>query len=198
MAILSNWHTKQIDYVLAYTQADVECDNIIMKVPRGFEIPGCNASDYVLRLEKNLYGQKQAGRVWNINLVKRLLQIGFTQSALDECAFYRGKSIYVLYTDDSILASPDEQELDQIIEDMKGAGLDLTVEGDIRFLGNQMLPSVSPSHISLTRFLLTYGWIVRAALLPSRLRQQSTNCCVVVPTQTNSTDTLTTDQSLGS
>jgi hypothetical protein len=41
------------------------------------------------------------------------------------------------YTENSILAGPDEQELDQIIEDMKGAGLvDLTVEGDLSdFLG---------------------------------------------------------------
>jgi hypothetical protein len=28
MALLSNWYTNQIDFVLAYTQADVECDNM--------------------------------------------------------------------------------------------------------------------------------------------------------------------------
>ena len=42
-----------------------------------------------------------------------------------------GRSVYVLYTDDSILAGPEKSELDQIIEDMKKAGLKLTVEGDI-------------------------------------------------------------------
>jgi hypothetical protein len=42
----------------------------------------------------------------------------------------------VLYTDDSILAGPDSKELDSIIEEMKKAELDLTVEGDIAdFLG---------------------------------------------------------------
>ncbi len=77
MTILSKWHTKQIDFVLAYTQADVECDNKFMKVPRGFNIPGSDPDEYVLKLEKNLYGHKQAGRVWNKHLVSRLERIGF-------------------------------------------------------------------------------------------------------------------------
>jgi hypothetical protein len=58
------------------------------------------------------------------------------QSAIDECVFYRNKTMYVLYTDDSILAGPDEEEIEQIIQDMKRVKLDVTVEGDIQdFLG---------------------------------------------------------------
>ena len=137
MAIVKNWHTRQIDYVLAYTQAEAETDNLYMKVPRGFVIPGSTSQDeYVLKIRKNIYGQKQAGRVWNKHLVTKLKSAGFKQSSIDDCVFYRGSSIYVLYTDDSILAGPDERELDSIIEDMKASGLVLTVEGDISdFLG---------------------------------------------------------------
>ena len=41
-----------------------------------------------------------------------------------------------LHTDDSILAGPNEAEIDQIIKEMKQAELDTTVEGDIQdFLG---------------------------------------------------------------
>jgi hypothetical protein len=44
--------------------------------------------------------------------------------------------MYVLYTDDSVLAGPDRAEIDQVIEDIKKAKLDITVEGDIQdFLG---------------------------------------------------------------
>jgi hypothetical protein len=39
MAILSKWHTRQLDFVLAYTQADIERD-LNMKLPPGFTIPG--------------------------------------------------------------------------------------------------------------------------------------------------------------
>ena len=44
--------------------------------------------------------------------------------------------MYVLYTDDSILAGPDEREIDDIINDIRSIGLDITDEGDIQdFLG---------------------------------------------------------------
>jgi hypothetical protein len=118
--------------VLAYTQAEVEFEHMYMEIPKGFEVEG----DYVLQLLKNLYGQKQAGRVWNKHLVSKLKSIGFKQSAIDECVFYKGQCIYVLYTDDSILAAPTDKDLDQVIQEMKDSGLDLTVEGDVSdFLG---------------------------------------------------------------
>jgi hypothetical protein len=60
-------------------------------------------------------------------------------SQIDECLFYKGQSVFVLYTDDSILAGSDSKELDSIIEEMKKAELNLTVEGDIAdFLGVKM------------------------------------------------------------
>ena len=44
--------------------------------------------------------------------------------------------MYVLYTDDSILAGPNEAELQHLIDEMQRAGLKLTVDGDISdFLG---------------------------------------------------------------
>ena len=44
--------------------------------------------------------------------------------------------MYVLYTDDSIIAGPDENEINQAIKDIQDAGLHITVEGDLQdFLG---------------------------------------------------------------
>ncbi len=123
--LIHAWYTKQIDFVLAYTQADVECE-LYMAIPKGFEVEG-DAQDYVLKLKKNLFGQKQAGRYWNQHLVDKLKEVGFIPSEIDECLFYKGKSVFVLYTDDSILAGPDLQELDDIVQEMKAVGLNLTV-----------------------------------------------------------------------
>ncbi len=47
------WYTKQIDYVLTYTQADVEC-KLYMVIPKGLELED-DAQDYVLKLKKNLF-----------------------------------------------------------------------------------------------------------------------------------------------
>ena len=84
-----------------------------------------------------MYGQKQAGRVWNQYLVNKLInELGFTQSKIDECVFYRGRTMYVLYTDDSLLAGPCQKEIDQIVKDLKRANLNITDEGNIEdFLG---------------------------------------------------------------
>ena len=81
-----------------------------MKIPTGFEIENGKNLDYVLKIHRNIYGQKQAGRVWNNYLVNKLVnELGFKQSKVDECVFYRGQNPYVLYTDDSILAGPSEK-----------------------------------------------------------------------------------------
>ena len=138
LTAVHNWHTKQIDYVQAFAQAPVE-RTLYMKVPAGIEVEnGANAKDYVLRIHRNIYGQKQAGRVWNKYLTEKLIKdLGFKQSRVDECVFYRGKTLYVLYTDDSLLAGPDRNEIDQIIEELQSkAKLAITVEGDLAdFLG---------------------------------------------------------------
>jgi len=136
MSALHKWHTRQIDYVLAFPQAPVERE-IYMEIPKGFKIDEGNTKDYVLKLHRNVYGQKQASRVWNKYLSNILInKVGFKQSKVDECVFYRGNVMYVLYTDDSILAGPDLSEIDKAIQDIQAAELDITIEGDIQdFLG---------------------------------------------------------------
>jgi hypothetical protein len=131
MSALHGWHTRQIDYVLAFPQAPVERD-IYMQIPSGFRIDDGETRDFVLKIHRNIYGQKQAGRVWNKYLTDILVnKVGFHQSEVDDCVFYRGNVMYVLYTDDSILAGPDPTEIDRAIQDIKDAKLNITIEGDI-------------------------------------------------------------------
>ena len=138
LTAVHGWHTKQIDYVQAFAQAPVE-KTLYMKIPAGVELEdGANTKEYVLQIHRNIYGQKQAGRVWNKYLVNKLVkELGFKQSKVDECVFYRGKTLYVLYTDDSLLAGPDLKEIEQVIYDLQHmAKLAITVEGDLAdFLG---------------------------------------------------------------
>ena len=136
LVAIHGWNTRQIDYVLAFPQAPVEKE-IYMRVPKGFKITGKDPDDYVLKLNKNVYGQKQAGRVWNKYLEKKLIEaVGLKKSKIDECVYYKGKTIYLLYTDDSILAGPCQKEINNIIKDIRSAGLNITEEGDIQdFLG---------------------------------------------------------------
>jgi len=76
MAIIQGWHSKQIDFVMANTQAEVKHDRY-MEIPKSFQfyVPG----DYVLEIHKNIYGQKQVGRVCNQYLVSKLKLLGLHQ-----------------------------------------------------------------------------------------------------------------------
>jgi hypothetical protein len=126
--------TRQLDFVLACTQADIERD-LNMKLPAGFTVPGRTITeqdrrDYVLKLEKNLYGQKQAGRVWYLHLKKNLLKLGFKPSQHDECVFYYGKTIFIVHTDDTILLGPDKDEIDLIVKRL-GKTFKIEVQGNL-------------------------------------------------------------------
>jgi hypothetical protein len=86
--VLHNWHSKQLDFLLAYTQTPVERE-LYMEIPKGAAVIGDqnNNSKYTLCLIKNLYGQKEAGHVWYQYLTKGLKELGFMQSSIDECVF---------------------------------------------------------------------------------------------------------------
>jgi Reverse transcriptase (RNA-dependent DNA polymerase) len=158
MTLQNNWHTRQVDYVLAFPQAPIDRD-IYMEVPRGCIVPGHNPKDFLLKIKRNVYGGKASGRIWYQHLRKKLDSIGFRVSEHDECVFFKGNAMYVLYTDDSILAGPDPNELDAILLEMKHIGLDITSEGGIDdFLG------VSIEHKPDGTFHLTQQRLINSIL----------------------------------
>jgi hypothetical protein len=141
MALLNKKKTRQIDFVLAYPQADIECD-LYMEIPRGFEFHGSRKT-HCLLLNKNLYGQKQAGRVWNEYLHDGLIARGFQQSAVDMCLYYHQeyKVNLLIYTDDGILIGNDDSNIDAVIALLRAPtketrAFNMTDEGDLNdYLG---------------------------------------------------------------
>jgi Reverse transcriptase (RNA-dependent DNA polymerase) len=94
------WHSIQINFILAYPQADVE-SALYMHIPKGFAIKGGNRKTHVVKILKNLYGQKQAGRVWNQHLHKALIKLGWIQSNI----------MFVVYIHDGIFLSPNKEHI---------------------------------------------------------------------------------------
>ncbi len=92
LVIFSNWHTRQLDFVLAYTQADIEKRDLYMKLPAGFRVPGRSISTL------------------------KELKLGFKPSEHDECVFYYAKTIFIVYTDDTMLLGPDKDEIDTLVK----------------------------------------------------------------------------------
>jgi hypothetical protein len=130
LSILHGWKTRQIDFVLAYPQADVETD-MYMNVPKGFKMWDTGSkSSHVLQLLKNLYGQKQSGRVWHQFIHGILIDLGYKPSSVDECIYYRDKIVFLRYIDDGIYASSKDSLIDAAIEELQER-LELTDKGQL-------------------------------------------------------------------
>jgi hypothetical protein len=128
MGIIFNWALCQVDFVMAYPQAPIEMD-IYMELPQGIQTATGNSKDHVLKLLKNIYGQKQAGRVWNSFLVDKLVSLGYTASLIDDCVFFRGDTIFMVYVDDGIFLGNNDAQLQQAIREIQGLGLNIEDQG---------------------------------------------------------------------
>ena len=135
MALILNWHMRSIDFVMAFPQADVKTD-IFMRLPKGSKLPGGkDPRRHALKLIKNLYGLKDAGRTWADYAKEGLLKAGFKQSNYDPCLFMKGKVLLTLYVDDAAIFSPYKDEIDKVIKHLQKDYV-LTDEGDLKdYLG---------------------------------------------------------------
>jgi transposase InsO family protein len=110
-----DWELHQMDVRSAYLNGDLE-EELYMKQPTGFVRPGTDG--LVCRLNKSLYGLKQAGRTWNKRIDVELKARGFTPIHADPCvyAYKRGSVVLIisLYVDDLLLASDSLAELTKV------------------------------------------------------------------------------------
>jgi hypothetical protein len=81
LAAVHDLELDQIDVWAAYLNAGIDIP-IYMKQPKGYK-----TGDLVCKLNKALYGTKQAGRAWAAKLKGFLEECGFTASVFDPCCF---------------------------------------------------------------------------------------------------------------
>ena len=129
LSLICGWKTKQIYFVLAFPQANIEQD-MYMELPTGI-IPKDPNKDYVLFLRKNLYGQKQASRVFFLYLKEGLEKIGFQQSDIDECLFYRDKTMFLIYVDDGIFIDSDESNIAKAVKELMDLDYKIEEKGNL-------------------------------------------------------------------
>ena len=87
LAALENLNTKSINFIHAYPQDDLDVD-IYMELPQGLNL-GTEIRRYVLKLQKNLYGLKQADHNWFEKLSSALGNLSINPSKVDPCVFIR-------------------------------------------------------------------------------------------------------------
>jgi len=97
---------EQMDVRTAFLNGDLEHE-IYMRQPEGFVEPG--QEHLVCKLNRSLYGLRQAGRAWNQKINQAFLDFGLKRSSADNCVYTckkNGKMLtVVLYVDDLLLMS---------------------------------------------------------------------------------------------
>ena len=134
------WQSRQLNFVMAYPQAPAEMP-LYMCMPQGYKRKGMSRKTHALKLVHNMYGQNQAGRVWNKYMNQGMKEIGFKPSAFDPCLYYRRAIIFLVYIDDCIIFGPNGRSIDAVVTDLRACSHCFTIDdqGDIGdFLGIQV------------------------------------------------------------
>jgi hypothetical protein len=113
LSIVLGLATKQVDYTLAFVQADLNEDEYC-EMPRGFERPG-----HILKLKKSVYGLRQSPLNFFNCLKKGLEDRGFVQSKNEPCLFMSKSVVCLTYVDDCLFFAREERDIDSVIDDLQ-------------------------------------------------------------------------------
>ncbi|KAA0066490.1 gag/pol protein [Cucumis melo var. makuwa] len=108
IAAYFDYEIWQMDVKTAFLNGNLE-ETIYMQQPEGFIIPG--QEQKICKLNRSIYGLKQASRSWNIRFDTAIKSYGFDQIVDEPCVYKRiiNKSVafLVLYVDDILLIEND-------------------------------------------------------------------------------------------
>lgn len=86
IVVMQGWKVRQIDVNNAFLNGDL-IEDVYMIQPEGFSLK----DGYVCKLNKGLYGLKQALRAWYEKLKSCLVRWGFNNSRADTSLFIKSK-----------------------------------------------------------------------------------------------------------
>nr|XP_016500883.1 PREDICTED: uncharacterized protein LOC107819297 [Nicotiana tabacum] len=120
LAAKKDWTVYQLDVNNAFLHGDLH-EEVCMKLSPGLQISTSAASDsspLVCKLNKSLYGLKQASRQWFSKLFEAMLSRGYISSKNDYSLFTKSSNssltVLVVYVNDILLAGDDVAELDNL------------------------------------------------------------------------------------
>ena len=104
MAVNWNLSVFQFDVKTAFLYGKINASIYVSQV-LGFEDPHPKRKGWFWKLNKSLYGTKQAPRMWKEHLVETLNKVGFTASILDDALFQNSDCSILLHmhVDDGLI-----------------------------------------------------------------------------------------------
>jgi hypothetical protein len=151
-------HLGQMDVKSAYLHSAIE-EEIYLEQPEGFAKKANPGRKIVCKLNKSIYGLKQAAKNWYEALTSLLLKKGFKRSRNDYCLFVRkdedGTFSYVLVWVDDIVVAGAEEAVKEI-NSMLNENFKMDDRGALNwFLGMQIQRSHDKITVDQTRYIET-------------------------------------------
>ncbi|XP_052479531.1 uncharacterized mitochondrial protein AtMg00810-like [Gossypium raimondii] len=150
----NNWYLHQLDVNHAFLHGDLH-EEVYMLPSPGF---APSASNQVCKLQKSLYGLKQASRQWFSKLTTALLTLGYIQSSADYSLFVKRQqdtfTVLLVYVDDIILTGNSLSEITKVKAylDQQFRIKDL---GELKyFLGLEVALTTAEIHLSQRKYAL--------------------------------------------
>ena len=110
IAAFFDYEIWQMDVKTAFLNGDIEKESYMVQ-PKGFVDP--KNADKVCKLQRSIYGLKQASRSWNRRFDKVIKDFGFIQCHGEACIYKKvsGSSVafLILYVDDILLIGRSEE-----------------------------------------------------------------------------------------
>ncbi|KAK1663046.1 hypothetical protein QYE76_051205, partial [Lolium multiflorum] len=120
IAAFFDYEIWQMDVKTAFLNGDIE-EELYMVQPKGFVDP--KNADKVCKLQRSIYGLKQASRSWNRRFDKVIKDFGFIQCHGEACIYKKvsGSSVafLILYVDDILLIGNDIELLSSVKGDQE-------------------------------------------------------------------------------
>ncbi|KAE8734764.1 hypothetical protein F3Y22_tig00000715pilonHSYRG00142 [Hibiscus syriacus] len=120
MCATLNLHLENLDVKTTFLHENLE-EEIYMLQPEGFEEK--EKKNLVCRLNKSLYGLKQALRCWYKRFDSFIMCLGYNRLNAYHCAYFKRSGdndfvILLLYMDDMLVAGPNKDHIEELKEQL--------------------------------------------------------------------------------
>jgi hypothetical protein len=156
VASVKHWSLTQLDVNNAFLHGDL-AEEVYMALPPGFPSKG-ETPNLVCKLNKSLYGLKQASRQWFAKFSSTIIKQGFVQSKSDYSLFTRTQGTafiaLLVYVDDILIASNDMPSVNTL-KDSLHAEFKLKDLGNLKyFLGLEVARSTKGISLCQRKYAL--------------------------------------------